>query len=632
VIDNPTDEFNERDPPSSCWSARRAPLVPPPRIILALDADEILAANASTRRAGVRCSPPGRGPSCCFERVDLYETPDQCMRHDRLTPLGYVDDGVELAPRDMPQRPRAHSGLRAPPVAPRHRGAPLFRRAAHRPRGELRWYSVLENGPRHLSLVFNRRLRYACTWISPERAAWSAAPVSGSAAGRTPGSTCAPSCRSSTHWYDSECSGPSRSTGAEILARRHLGIRLEACRLHAKRQNIAGIPDAPVDAPPPRAGPRDARAERAAPDPARVRHRLTGRPVPARLARPGPGAATAGWSSDQPLVASRPKTLPRRPAKPSFAYTAARRSPSRTAAPNRDAFRPVARTARAAAGCFPKTVISKSLPPSRPMLPHPVNRVGLEQQRPARRGSDAFSSHQPYASGVATATGGSARPERGRRPAAAGTPEQPLAPTPSECRRGALAKKATSAPSRAAKGAARDGGRHCRRARHRMSAAAASLDPPPRPTAGDPFRQLERDAELVPGRVQNDARGPAPRGSAPAAPSRGRAPVSATWLRARHHRSSASRSRAKCRLDLMIAGRRFAGENAQEQVELGMRATRDRVGSRSSRPPIDRPSVRDPGRAGGGGHAQAKRRPSSVIGRNVDDVDRRPRTRAPGSD
>jgi len=41
------------------------------------------------------------GTIVCFERVDLYETPDQCMRHDRLTPLGYVDDGVEHAPRDM---------------------------------------------------------------------------------------------------------------------------------------------------------------------------------------------------------------------------------------------------------------------------------------------------------------------------------------------------------------------------------------------------------------------------------------------------------------------------------------------------------------------------------------------------
>src|SRR5438034_4612080 len=46
VIDNPTDEFNERDRQLLLLRQARA-LVPPPRVILALDADEILAANRS---------------------------------------------------------------------------------------------------------------------------------------------------------------------------------------------------------------------------------------------------------------------------------------------------------------------------------------------------------------------------------------------------------------------------------------------------------------------------------------------------------------------------------------------------------------------------------------------------------
>src|SRR3989454_11615746 len=45
VIDNPTDEFNERDRQLLLLRQARA-LVPPPRGILALEADEILPANA----------------------------------------------------------------------------------------------------------------------------------------------------------------------------------------------------------------------------------------------------------------------------------------------------------------------------------------------------------------------------------------------------------------------------------------------------------------------------------------------------------------------------------------------------------------------------------------------------------
>jgi len=35
----------------------------------------------------------------CFESGRLVRGPDQCMRHDRLTPLGYVDDGWSLRRR-----------------------------------------------------------------------------------------------------------------------------------------------------------------------------------------------------------------------------------------------------------------------------------------------------------------------------------------------------------------------------------------------------------------------------------------------------------------------------------------------------------------------------------------------------
>src|SRR6185436_5866188 len=88
----------------------RAPM---PRILLALDADEILAADAMDR-AGWRtmlAAPPGTVLS--FELVDLYLTTDRCMRHDRWRPFGYVDDGAPHTGRII------HSGrIPLPPGAP----------------------------------------------------------------------------------------------------------------------------------------------------------------------------------------------------------------------------------------------------------------------------------------------------------------------------------------------------------------------------------------------------------------------------------------------------------------------------------------------------------------------------------
>src|SRR2546422_11309846 len=94
---------------------------------------------------------------------------------------------------------------------------------------------------------------------------------------------------------------------------------------------------------------------------------------------------------------------------PSFAYTAATALPephSRT----QYGCVPASRSYSArSGGCFPKTGSSKSLPPSRPTLPHPVNASASSSSGPRGAGSGCISSHQPYASGVATAMGGSAR-------------------------------------------------------------------------------------------------------------------------------------------------------------------------------------------------------------------------------
>src|SRR6266403_2265931 len=232
-------------------SPRTVSLSLAPRVILALDADEILAANAldtPSWRAMLDARP---GTIVCFERVDLYETPDQCMRHDRLTPLGYVDDGVEHAPRDMHSVrvpiPDYARRLLLDEIAVLHYSA--LRPAALA--AKLRWYSVLENVRGTCPWVFKRRLRYAthvdftgAGRLEPSRAEWFRGWEDAGIDMRTV-------TQERYHWYDFEVLRYFKEHGARKFWLDDIWrFDWEACRLHAKRHNIAGAPEAPVDAPP----------------------------------------------------------------------------------------------------------------------------------------------------------------------------------------------------------------------------------------------------------------------------------------------------------------------------------------------------------------------------------------------
>lgn len=76
-------------------------LVPEPRIILALDADEILAANAMQTCGWQTMLKAKPGTILCFEKPDLFNSPHQCVRYDNCWPLGYVDDGAEHKPKQI---------------------------------------------------------------------------------------------------------------------------------------------------------------------------------------------------------------------------------------------------------------------------------------------------------------------------------------------------------------------------------------------------------------------------------------------------------------------------------------------------------------------------------------------------
>jgi glycosyltransferase involved in cell wall biosynthesis len=100
LIPNKSERFNEAQRQTMLIQAARR-LVTESKIILALDADEILAADAVGSvgwQAMLKARP---GTVLYFETPDLFVTPYYCLRHDAPRPLGYVDDGAEHVPEKI---------------------------------------------------------------------------------------------------------------------------------------------------------------------------------------------------------------------------------------------------------------------------------------------------------------------------------------------------------------------------------------------------------------------------------------------------------------------------------------------------------------------------------------------------
>jgi hypothetical protein len=100
VIENPHREFSEvARQRLLIETARRSP---GPRLLLALDADEIMSANildSAEWRTVLQAQP---GTVLCFAKVDLFNSPAHYFLHSAVDrgawlPFGYVDDGAEHA-------------------------------------------------------------------------------------------------------------------------------------------------------------------------------------------------------------------------------------------------------------------------------------------------------------------------------------------------------------------------------------------------------------------------------------------------------------------------------------------------------------------------------------------------------
>ena len=143
LLRNPSKEYDEAERQQLLIGAAKT--IPGPKIILALDADEILAANATASQGWAEMLKAKPGTVLLFEKPDLYGSTKSCIRYDNPWPLGYVDDGASHKPQ------RIHS-IRIP-VPEMHRI--YFVRGAHvihygmaslrTHRARMRMYSVIEN-------------------------------------------------------------------------------------------------------------------------------------------------------------------------------------------------------------------------------------------------------------------------------------------------------------------------------------------------------------------------------------------------------------------------------------------------------------------------------------------------------
>jgi glycosyltransferase involved in cell wall biosynthesis len=161
VVENRETGYDEGSRQKQLIATARA-LVPGPRILLALDSDEVLAADATETADWERMMSAAPGTVLSFEKPDLWRSPRWAIRYENPWPLGYVDDGCEHRAQKVhsiriPQPEHAQE-LRLTQIKILHYA--LTRPAAQR--AKLRYYSVIEN-VNETAKFYSRRRRYAPT-------------------------------------------------------------------------------------------------------------------------------------------------------------------------------------------------------------------------------------------------------------------------------------------------------------------------------------------------------------------------------------------------------------------------------------------------------------------------------------
>lgn len=249
LIDNPSPSYDEAARQRMLLSAARE-LVPGERVLLALDADEIIAADAPGSPGWQAMREAAPGTVLCFEKPDLWQGTDLCLRFETPWPLGYVDDGAEHVAR------RLHSiRIPVPESAPRlhvhdvkilHYGLTRLDHLA----AKSRFYSVQEN-LHGASRLYHRRARYSRDhdWRSHGRL--EPAPREWFERWEESGIDLQTIPREDFYWQDFEIL---RLFGRHGVRRFWLediwSFDWEACRRRALEQEMPGIPVTPISTPP----------------------------------------------------------------------------------------------------------------------------------------------------------------------------------------------------------------------------------------------------------------------------------------------------------------------------------------------------------------------------------------------
>jgi hypothetical protein len=226
--------------------------VPEHKILLALDADEILAASATKTLGWQSMLKAKPGTVLCFEKPDLYLTPNQCIRYDTPWPLGYVDDGVEHKPRQI------HSiRIPMPDYAPRLyvHDVKILHYSMLRPTGQaskFRAYSVIEN-VLYTGFVLTRRNTYASSklYIDSRQLQFSPSPCEWFKGWEDIGIDMKTVINQKYYWQDFEVLKYFDKYGVHRFWLDDIWkFDWEACRLYAKLSGMANIPEYKISAPP----------------------------------------------------------------------------------------------------------------------------------------------------------------------------------------------------------------------------------------------------------------------------------------------------------------------------------------------------------------------------------------------
>lgn len=248
LIENKSAQYSEADRQLLLIKAARD-LITEHKIILALDADEILAANATKTQSWQRMLKAQPGTILFFEKPDLYVTTHQCIRTGIPTPLGYVDDGAEHQPQLIHSvripTPEYATQLHIHDIKVLHYGLTRLDAQA----SKIRLYGAIEN-VLGISNAISRRSRYSSKLNYLQLGSLEATPNEWFAGWEEVGIDMHTILKQKYYSYDFELLRYFDKHGLKRFEKEDIWqFDWEACRQYAKSLGMSNIPDYQITKP-----------------------------------------------------------------------------------------------------------------------------------------------------------------------------------------------------------------------------------------------------------------------------------------------------------------------------------------------------------------------------------------------